>query len=200
MRATIRMPEPLEGRRAVILVDDLYEDLELTYPRLRLLEEGVHVVVAGLKGVRTYTGKRGTSIEADAHVDDVARQTWDLVVIPGGWAPDKLRMSQAVKSLVRKHHQAGRPIAAICHAGWVLASADVLRGATVTGFESIWDDMRNAGATVVDKEVVVDHNLITSRTPADLPAFMRETIRVLGKGVAKPSSPGKPAVASARGR
>lgn len=181
------MPEPLDDRAAVILVADQYEDLELWYPRLRLQEEGVSVRVAGLD-VKDYTGKRGLVVHPDMTVGEAALREWDLVVVPGGWAPDKLRTSPAVQQLVRDHHAKGRPIACICHGGWVLASAGILRGATVTGVKAIWDDLRNAGASVVDREVVVSGNLVTSRVPGDLPAFMRETLGLLrSKALAGPA-------------
>jgi protease I len=103
----------------------------------------------------------------------------DGIVVPGGWAPDKLRMSEAVLKLVRDLHRAKKPIACICHGGWVLASAGVLRGKTVTSYVAIKDDMINAGANWQDKETVVDGNLVTARKPDDLPAFMREFIALL---------------------
>jgi protease I len=168
----------LRGRTAVVLLAPLFDDFEAHYPRYRLLEEGVDVQVAGL-GAPEYTGKRGTMLATDMTVEQAARRTWDLVVVPGGWAPDKLRTDPHVKQLVKRQHDAGRLLATICHGGWVLASADVVRGHTMTAVRAIHDDLRNAGATVVDREVVVDGNVVSSRVPADLPAFMRETIRLL---------------------
>lgn len=167
------------SKRAVILVDDQYEDLEVWYPRLRLMEARVQVIIAGLHSKKDYVGKRGYPVVADVTIDEASNERWDLVVIPGGWAPDKLRMSRAVKTLVQQHFTAARPIACICHGGWVLASAGILQGSKVTAYEAIWDDLRNAGATVVDEEVVVWKNIVTSRKPMDLPAFMRETLRLL---------------------
>lgn len=180
MDGAIRMIGPIAGKRALVLVAPLFEDLEAHYPRYRLQEEGVDVVVAGL-GEKEYTGKRGTTIATDMGIEGAARDTWDLLVVPGGWAPDKLRTNANVKQLVASHHKAGRPIACICHGGWVLISAGIVRGYKMTAVRAIWDDLRNAGAEVVDEEVVIDRNLVTSRVPADLPAFMRATIQLLSK-------------------
>jgi protease I len=171
----------LRGTRVAILAENLYEDLELWYPLLRLREEGADVFVVGTGTADTYTSKHGYPIKVDAEADTVDASQFDLIVIPGGYAPDLMRRSSAMVNLVRQANDQGKLIAAICHAGWMLCSANILRGRTATGFRSIRDDMTNAGATFVDQEVVRDRNLISSRTPADLPAFLREIIAALGE-------------------
>jgi protease I len=173
----------LEGKRVAVLVEDQYEDQELWYPLLRLREAGAETVVVGPEAGRTYESKHGYPAKADVAAAGVSGADFDAVIIPGGYAPDRMRRHEAMVRLVRDACQAGRLVAAICHAGWMLASADVLRGRTVTGFFAIRDDLVNAGASYVDREVVRDGNLVTSRTPADLPAFCREIVGAL-EGVA----------------
>ncbi len=168
----------LKGKSIIILCEADYEDLEVHYPRLRLIEEGAKVAVAGT-GAPSYTGKRGYPIKTDLSAADAKVSDWDAVVIPGGWAPDRMRCYDFVNAFVRAMHGAGKPVAAICHAGSVLVSADIVRGRTVTSYVAVRDDLKAAGAEWVDKEVVVDGNLITSRTPADLPAFCRALIGAL---------------------
>ena len=169
----------LEGKRVAILAENQYEDLELWYPLYRLREAGADVFVVGTGTADTYTSKHGYPIKVDAEADTVDAGQFDLIVIPGGYAPDHMRRSPAMVNLVRQANEQGKLIAAICHAGWMLCSANVLRGRTVTGFKSIKDDMVNAGANYFDREVARDGNLITSRTPADLPAFLREIVGAL---------------------
>lgn len=168
------------SKRAAILVEDLYEDLELWYPALRLREAGVTVEIVGPNAGATYTSKHGYPARADRAAAEVRGEEFDLVLVPGGYAPDRMRRHPAMVELVRSAHAAGRIVAAICHGGWMLTSADVVRGRTVTGFSSIKDDLVHAGATYVDREVVRDGNLITSRTPQDLPAFGRALLDALG--------------------
>jgi len=170
----------LSGKNILILAGPDFEDRELFYPLYRFQEAGATVKVAGL-GEKNYKGKYGVPIEVDGDCTDFLKQSWDAVVIPGGWAPDKIRANEAALEIVRKTMKAGNVVAAICHAGWVLASADVVKGKTVTSFINIKDDLIHAGAKWVDREVVVDGNLVTSRKPADLPAFCRETIKLLQK-------------------
>ena len=169
----------LQGKRVAILAENLYEDLELWYPYYRLREAGADVFVVGTGTSDTYTSKHGYPVKVDAEADTVDAGQFDLVVIPGGYAPDHMRRSPAMVNLVRQANEQGKLIAAICHAGWMLCSANIIRGRTVTGFKSIKDDLVNAGAEYVDEEVVRDGNLITSRTPADLPAFLREIVGAL---------------------
>ncbi|NOT07031.1 MAG: type 1 glutamine amidotransferase [Gemmatimonadales bacterium] len=168
----------LTGKRVLFFAAPLYEDLELWYPKIRLEEEGATTVVAGL-GEKSYQGKRGYPITPDATVDQVEAANFDGLVIPGGYAPDILRRSTRVLDLTRAIHDAGKPIAFICHAGWVPISAGIVRGRRGTSVGAIKDDLVNAGMIWEDSPVVVDHNLITSRTPADLPHFSKAIIRAL---------------------
>lgn len=170
----------LEGKRIAILVGDEYEDLELHYPRLRLSEAGAEVEILG-DGKEVYQSKTGYPAKADREVGEADAGRFDAVVIPGGYAPDKMRRHPPMIEFVRRMNEQGKIIAYICHAGWVAASAGVANGRTVTSFFSIRDDMVNAGAEWVDREVVRDGNLISSRIPSDLPAFCRELIRALSE-------------------
>ena len=175
----------LQGKRVAILVEDLYQDLEVWYPYYRLKEAGAQVVFVGT-GKPAYTGKNGYPLKADVSIEQVRAQEFDAVIVPGGYAPDILRRFDAVNRLVSEANRLGKVIGAICHAGWVLCSADVLRGKTATCFSAIKDDVVNAGATYVDREVVRDGNLITSRKPDDLPAFLRTLIEALSESPRTP--------------
>ena len=155
------------------VVDDIYEDLELWYPRLRLEEEGWKVVVAGPESGKVYGGKHGYPCRTDAAFADLREGDFDALLVPGGFAPDKMRRDQRVLALVRDMHAAGKLIGFICHAGWVLISAGILRGKRATSTVGIRDDMVNGGALWVDEPLVVDGNLVSSRTPADLPVFAK---------------------------
>ena len=172
----------LTGRRVAILAEDIYEDLELLYPLYRLREAGAEVTVVGPRAT-TYTSKHGYPVEASRASGDVSARDFDAVIVPGGYAPDKMRRDPKLVSLVRDAFDQGKVVAAICHAGWVLAEADVCRGKTLTSVGAIRTDLVNAGATWVDREVVQDGNLITSRTPEDLPAFCRTIIEVMSRPV-----------------
>ncbi len=163
-------------RKFAIFVEKMFNDLEFWYPYYRLQEAGAEVVIVGSGSADVYTGKAGTQAKVDTSADHITEATFDGLVIPGGYAPDMMRRYPAMVELVREFDGAGKPIAAICHAGWMLASAEIVRGRTVTSFFAIKDDLVHAGATWVDQAVVVDHNLITSRTPDDLPDFMRALI------------------------
>ena len=171
----------LAGTRVAMLVEDLYQDQEVWYPLYRLKEAGAEVVTVGTGRKREFKGKYGIPLTADTSADQVSAAEFDAVIVPGGYAPDLLRRSEAVLRLVREAHQQGKIVAAICHAGWVLVSAGILKGKTVTCFSAIKDDLVNAGATYVDRDVVVDGNLITSRTPEDLPAFARAIVEALAE-------------------
>ncbi len=162
----------------LFLAANWYEDLELWYPKIRLEEEGMATVVAGL-GEKTYQGKRGYPITVDASVDEVLARDFDGLVIPGGYAPDILRRSAKVLALTREIFEAGKPVAFICHAGWVPISAGIVRGKRGTSVGAIKDDLVNAGMLWEDSPVVVDGNLISSRTPADLPVFCKALIKAL---------------------
>jgi protease I len=165
----------LNGKKIVVLAGPAYEDLELHYPRLRLLEEGAKITIAGI-GDAEYKGKIGYPVKCDLAAAPELADTHDGVIVPGGSAPDKIRMHAGACALVRRMNELGKPIGAICHAAQVLISARVVEGRTLTSYASVKDDLENAGAKWVDKEVVVDKNLVTSRIPNDLPAFMREFI------------------------
>jgi protease I len=167
------------GRKVLLLAASEFEDMELLYPLYRLREEDVTVTVAGLDD-QPVSGKKGHGpVPVDTTVDGLSANDFDALVIPGGYAPDKLRRSAAVLDLVRAFDDAGKPIAFICHAGWVPISAGIVRGKRGTSVGAIKDDLVNAGLLWEDSPVVVDGNLISSRTPADLPQFMRALIRAL---------------------
>src|ERR687883_559317 len=167
------------GQKVLVLAADLFEDMELLYPVYRLREEEVEVTIAGLTA-DPVTGKRGYGpLEVDTTVDDVDASSFDALVIPGGFAPDKFRQSKAVLSLVEAFNAASKPIAFICHAGWVPISAGIIKGRRATSVDAIRDDMVNAGADWVDEPCVVDSNLISARTPADLGPWMRALLSAL---------------------
>lgn len=168
----------LANKHVAILAEDGYQELELHYPRLRLIEAGATVSVVGA-GKDRYESEKGYWVECDLQVSDVNIEDFDAVVIPGGMAPDKMRRHKPMIDLVHGLNEAGKPVAWICHAGWVPVSADILKGRQVTSFSSIRDDMINAGADWVDEEVVVDGNLISSRVPDDLPAFCKAILAAL---------------------
>lgn len=170
----------LEGKKVIILVEEMFNVFEFWYPYYRLKEAGAEVVVVGSGRADIFNGKPGTEVRPDVKADDISAADYDGIVIPGGYAPDMMRRFPAMVRLVRDLFETGKVVAAICHAGWMLASADVLSGRKITSFFAIKDDMTNAGATWVDEPVVVDGNLITSRTPDDLPDFMRAIIGVMG--------------------
>jgi len=169
----------LEGKKVIILAENNYEDLELWYPFYRLKEEGAEVKVVGSGSSSTYNSKIGYPVTVDFSAEDVNMAHYDAIIVPGGHAPDLMRRYPSMVKLVRDAHDQGKVIATICHAGWVLVSAGILKGKKVTSFFSIKDDLVNAGAEYIDQEVVRDGNLITSRKPADLPAFCREIILTL---------------------
>lgn len=172
--------QPLAGRRILTFVGDTYEDLELWYPKLRLMEAGAEVVVVGEKASRKYAGKNGYPCVSDAAVSEMNAADFVGVVIPGGFMPDKLRRDPKVLQLVRDFAAAGKLVAAICHGGWIPISAGVYRGVRVTGSPGIKDDLVNAGALWEDAPVVIDRHFVSSRKPDDLPAFCRGILQVLG--------------------
>jgi protease I len=177
----------LKGKRVAILAEDLYEDLELWYPLLRFKEEGAEGVVLGPDGAREYHSKHGYPVSIDQAIQEADVEQFDAVVIPGGYAPDRMRRHPAMVNFVREMAHHGKIVAAICHGGWMLASAEVVAGKNLTCFFAIKDDLVHAGANYRDREVVVDGNLITSRQPADLPAFLDAIIAALGGEVRCPS-------------
>jgi protease I len=170
---------PLADKRFLMFVDDIYEDLELWYPRLRLVEAGAQVTVAGPKEGHIYHGKHGYPCAATAPIAEMESANFHGVVIPGGFMPDKLRRDPKVLSLVREFAAAGKLVAAICHGGWIPISAGVYKGVRVTGSPGIKDDLINAGARWEDAPVVIDRHFVSSRKPDDLPDFYRGILKVM---------------------
>ncbi len=169
----------LKGKKVAILIEDMFNIYEFWYPYYRLLEAGAEVVVVGSGRKDQFTGKPATDVKADVAADKVSAADFDGVVIPGGYAPDMMRRHPAMVNLVADAVSSGKMVAAICHAGWMLCSAGAVKGRKVTSFFAIKDDLINAGADWVDEAVVVDNNLVTSRTPDDLPVFLPAIIKVL---------------------
>ncbi|MFO8034102.1 MAG: type 1 glutamine amidotransferase domain-containing protein [Candidatus Bipolaricaulota bacterium] len=168
----------LNGKRVAVLVSDMYQELEYWYPYYRMKEEGAEVVGVGPEAAQ-YKSKLGYPAKADLAARSARAEEFDAVIIPGGYAPDIMRRSAELVDFVRKMAQSGKVVASICHGPWVLCSAKVVTGKRVTSFSAIRDDLEHAGATWVDEPVVRDWNLITSRTPDDLPAFVREIVAAL---------------------
>jgi len=171
----------LKGKRAALLVEEIYNEFEVWIPYYRLKEEGVDVTVVGSGTATTYHGKFGVPIQVDRNAADARAEDFDAVVIPGGYAPDKMRIHPEMVTLVRDIYNQGKVVAAICHAGWMLVSAGILKGRRATSYVAIKDDMINAGCLWEDSEVVRDGKLITSRKPDDLPAFCRTLIAVMAE-------------------
>jgi protease I len=169
----------LKGKRIAVLAEELYQELELWYPLLRMREAGAAVKVIGTGSASTYGSKHGYPVAVDAVADDVSADEFDAVIVPGGYAPDRMRRYPALVDFVREMDRQGKVVAAICHAAWVLASAGILSGRRATCFFAIKDDVVNAGASYLDQPVVRDGNLITSRVPDDLPVFCRAIIEAL---------------------
>lgn len=173
----------LRGKRILAFTEEEFEDLEMWYPVLRLRESGAQVDIAALQAGKVYHGKYGVPITSDFGFDDVSSADYDGLYVPGGWAPDKLRRYPQVLRLTREFHEAGKPIAQICHAGWVLISAGIVKGYTMTSTPGIKDDLENAGATWIDEEVVIDRNIISGRRPPDLPTFSKAFVDALAGAV-----------------
>ena len=166
-------------KRILAFVGDVYEDLELWYPKIRLEEEGWEVVVAGLEEGKIYQGKHGYPCVADAAIGEMTSGDFDALLIPGGFAPDKLRRDPMVLQLTREFDEQEKPVAFICHAGWICISAGIIRGRRATSTVGIKDDMTNAGCDWSNEPLVVDGNLISSRTPADLHLFAQALVAAL---------------------
>jgi len=179
----------LQGKRAAVLVEQMYQELEVWYPVYRLREAGCKVTLVGPEASQNYPSKLGYPVKSDKAARDVSADDFDLLVIPGGYAPDHMRRSEPMIRLVSSMAEQGKIVAAICHGGWMLCSTQALKGRKATCFFAIKDDMINAGAKYVDAEVVRDGNIITSRKPDDLPAFMQTIIQAVREG--------KPALAGA---
>ncbi len=173
------MTDELKGKKIAVLVEEGFEDNELWYPVIRLREAGATVEIIGTGSAEEYHGYHGVPCSPDKIIDQVKAADYDGAVIPGGHAPDSLRCYKSVLDFVRAIADAGKPVAAICHGPQVLISAGLLRSRTATSYVSIKDDLENAGASFVDQPVVKDGNIITSRTPADLPDFCRTLIASL---------------------
>ncbi len=169
----------LAGQRILIFVGDDYEDLELWYPKLRLIEAGASVTVAGHKSGVVYHGKHGYPCLSDESIDVMDAADFHGVICPGGWMPDKLRRDPKVLNLTREFATTGKLVAAICHGGWIPISANVYRGVRVTGSPGIKDDLINAGGLFEDSPVTVDGHFVSSRRPDDLPAFCQGILEVL---------------------
>jgi len=169
----------LKGKKILSLIHHDCEDLELLYPYYRLIEEGATVVMAGEKANETYIGKYGVPHKSNVSFAYVNPKDYDALLVPGGWAPDKLRRFPEVIEIVKHMHEHKKPIGQICHAGWVLISAKILNGVKVTSTPGIKDDMENAGAIWVDEPAVADGHIISAQRPPDLPAYMRLFIECL---------------------
>mgnify|MGYP000219584506 CR=1 FL=1 len=169
----------LQGKRVAIFADNLYQEMELWYPLYRLLEAGAKIDVIAAEADKTYTSKLGYPVKSEYAYGSLDASDYDGVILPGGFAPDYMRRHHDACEFVAEMNRAGKLVAAICHGPWMMCSADVLRGRRATSFFSIKTDVVNAGAIWEDAEVVVDRNLVTSRKPEDLPAFMRACIGVL---------------------
>ncbi|MGA9398867.1 MAG: type 1 glutamine amidotransferase domain-containing protein [Anaerolineaceae bacterium] len=169
----------LKGKKVAYLIGPEFEDLEFWVPLMRLKEEGATISIVGLEGKKEYHGKHGVPANSDFSAEQVLDQPFDALVIPGGWAPDKLRRSEAVKELVRRMNKDGKIIAMICHAGWVGISAGIVKGHAATGSSAIKDDIINAGGTWRDEPAFRDGNLVWGRVVADIPDFCRELVKAL---------------------
>lgn len=175
----LTLPSPLAGKRILAFVGDIYEDLELWYPKLRLIEAGATVTIAGEQARQVYAGKNGYPCLSDIQIADANSADFDAVLLPGGFMPDRLRRLDRVKQLISEFSQSKKCVAAICHGGWLAISAGVYRGVRVTGSPGIKDDLVNAGAIWEDAPVVVDQHFVSSRKPDDLPWFMHAMIEVI---------------------
>lgn len=172
----------LSGKSVALMLDQQYQELEVWYPYFRLLEAGAKVVRVAPADGETYPSKLGYPCVSDAAATDVSGGDFDAVIVPGGWCPDFMRRDEGMVRFIQQCAEGGIVLAAICHGGWMLCCTDALRGRRATSFMAIRHDMINAGADWVDQECVVDGNVITARTPEDLPAFCRAIIGALAGG------------------
>jgi deglycase len=172
--------QEVEVARIAFIMDEMFEDSEFRLPYDRVKEAGHEPSIVGLEKGKEIAGKKGDeTVITEVAIDDVRADGFDALVIPGGYSPDKIRTNDKMVGFTRSMVESGKPVAAVCHAGWMLAEADVLRGKTVTSWPSIKTDLVNAGAEWVDQEVVEDGNLITSRNPGDLEAFSKALLSQL---------------------
>ncbi len=166
-------------KEIVIFVEEVYEDMELWYPKIRLEEAGFHISVSGPVAGQIYKGKHGYPCRADISFKEALERKWDGAVIPGGFAPDRIRRSLEVLTVIQTLHEAKKLVAFICHGGWVAISAKILKGKKATGTIAIKDDLENAGAIWADLPVVIDGHLVSSRTPVDLPEFLKAILKII---------------------
>ena len=171
----------LKGKKVACLVGPEFEDLEFWVPVMRLREEGATVMIVGPEGKTTYTGKHGVPATSEVSAEEVMNENFDALVIPGGWAPDKLRRVPAILELVRRADKDGKIIAMICHAGWVGISAGIVKGHAATGSAAIKDDIINAGGTWRDESAFRDGNLVWGRVVSDIPNFCRELVKAIAE-------------------
>ncbi|MDY7010577.1 MAG: type 1 glutamine amidotransferase domain-containing protein [Planctomycetota bacterium] len=169
----------LQGKKIAIMLDQAYQELEVWYPYYRFTEAGAGVVLVGPKAGVTYPSKLGYPCISDAAAGNVSGEDFDAVIVPGGWSPDFMRRDESMIRFIRQCAEAKIVLAAICHGGWMLCCTDALEGRRATSFIAIRHDMINAGADWVDEECVVDGNVITARTPGDLPAFCKAIIKAI---------------------
>jgi protease I len=163
----------------LILIENEFRDEEALYPYYRFKEAGYKVRLVGPEKGKEYKGKFGVVLKSDLSASDINTEDVTALIIPGGYAPDKMRINKDMVDLVKNAFLKGKIIAAICHGGWMLAEADIIRGKNVTGYKAIATDLKNAGGNYIDSEVVVDGNIVTSRTPADLPAFCSSILKLI---------------------
>lgn len=166
-------------QKILIMIDEGAEDAEFLYPYYRFQEEGYKVDIVGSKAKETYIGKHGVPIKSDLSPEEANVDEYDAIIIPGGRAPDRMRIDKGLVKIVREAHEKGKVIAAVCHGPQMLIEADVLRGKKATCWKSVATDLKNAGATFIDAPAVVDGNIVTSRFPDDLPKFCQEAIKLL---------------------
>ena len=166
-------------KKILIFVENGVEDSEFIYPYYRFQEEGYKMDIAAPKANTIYTGKHGLTFTSEYAPKDINIDDYDAVIIPGGQAPDRMRIHKELVNIIKAANVEGKIIAAVCHGPQMLIEADIVRGKTVTSWPSVRTDLRNAGAKVLDESAVVDGNLVTSRSPADLPDFCRATIKLL---------------------
>jgi protease I len=173
----VKYHEEVGMAKVAFIMDEMFEDSEFRVPYDRVREAGHEAVIVGLEKGKQLTGKKeDETVTTDVAIGDVSATSFDALVIPGGYSPDKIRVDQDMVRFTRTMVESGKPVAAVCHAGWMLAEADVLEGRTVTSWPSIKTDLKNAGAEWVDQEVVEDGNVITSRKPDDLEAFSKTVL------------------------
>jgi protease I len=170
-------------KKVLIMLDEGVEDVEFLYPYYRFQEEGYNVDVVATKAKETYIGKHGVPMKSDLSPEEVKIEDYDALIIPGGRAPDRMRINKSLVKIVKDAYNKGKVIAAVCHGPQMLIEADLLRGKKATCYRSVVTDLKNAGANYVDAPVVVDGKIVTSRFPDDLPIFCQETIKLLKKQV-----------------